>query len=51
MKNDFSQYEQRLLQMKEHEEEVIIVKGNMFLVRPATAKDIERVAKGFKCMD
>jgi hypothetical protein len=51
MNEVLSKYEAKLLAMKEHEEEVVIIKGHMFLIRPATQADIERASKSSFCMD
>lgn len=44
-------FEEHLLQMKEHEQDVIWIKGRPFIVQPATIDDIERINKGYFCMD
>lgn len=44
-------FEEHLLQMKEYEQEVIWIKGRPFIVQPATNDDIERINKGYFCMD
>jgi hypothetical protein len=44
-------FEEHLLQMKEHEQEVIVIKGRAFLIQPATGDDIKRIGKGYFCMD
>lgn len=33
------------------DEEVIFIKGQAFLIRPAEVDDLDRVNKGTKCMD
>ncbi len=44
-------FEEQLMQMKLHEEDVIWINGKAFLVRPATDNDVERIGKGYFCMD
>lgn len=44
-------FEDRILQLEEHEEDVIFIKGRPYLIKPATEDDIERVNKGFFVMD
>jgi hypothetical protein len=40
-----------LLELKEGEETIIFVGGRAFLISPATEDDIERISKGYFCMD
>lgn len=49
--NEKFPYEDELLQMKAGEEEVLFLKGRAFLVSPATDEDIERIGKGYYCID
>jgi hypothetical protein len=44
-------FEEHIMAMQPHEEEVIWIRGKAFLVRPASDNDIERVTKGYFCMD
>lgn len=41
----------RLLELKLHEQDLIMIGGRQFVVSPATEDDIERIGKGFECMD
>lgn len=43
--------EQHLLELKEHEQEVIWISGRAFIIQPATEEDIERIEKGYFCID
>lgn len=51
MNQDLSVFEPILLKLKDHEEDVISIKGRMFLVRPASQDDLDRIAKGPRSMD
>ncbi|WP_176444785.1 hypothetical protein [Paenibacillus herberti] len=44
-------YEAELLKLEEGQEEVLIIGGRAFIVSPATEADIERIGKGFFCLD
>ncbi|WP_171653829.1 hypothetical protein [Paenibacillus foliorum] len=44
-------FEQHLLQLKDHEQEVFWIDGKAFIIMPATLEDIERINKGYFCMD
>ncbi|WP_127580911.1 hypothetical protein [Paenibacillus koleovorans] len=42
-------FEEHLLQLED--EEIIWLHGKAFVISPATEDDIERIGKGFFCMD
>jgi hypothetical protein len=44
-------FEEHVMAMLPHEEEIIVIRGKSFLVRPASELDVERVNKGYFCMD
>jgi hypothetical protein len=44
-------YETFLLNMREGQEEIILINGKPFLISLATESDVERVSKGFFVMD
>lgn len=51
MNEAFKKYEEYLLQMKSHEEDIFMIRGQLFLIRPATESDLKRLSKGNFCMD
>lgn len=51
LKYNMIPYEENILQLKDHEQMVIWIEGRAFIVQPATADDIERINKGYFCMD
>ncbi|AFC32161.1 hypothetical protein PM3016_5461 [Paenibacillus mucilaginosus 3016] len=44
-------YEERILELKEHEQEIIVIKGRAFIITPATLDDVERITSGMICID
>jgi len=36
-----------LLKLKDDEEDIVIIQGRAFVVKPATEADVERVGKGY----
>ncbi|MEW9702851.1 hypothetical protein [Paenibacillus sp. SI8] len=44
-------YEEFILNIKEGDEEVIYLQGKPFVITPATEDDVERIGKGYFCMD
>jgi hypothetical protein len=44
-------HENFLLNMKEGEENVIHINDRAFIISPATEDDIERIGKGYFCLD
>lgn len=51
MEESITKYDEFLLQMQSHEEEIIFIKGHPFIIRPATENDVIRLGKGYFCMD
>ncbi|CAM3708191.1 hypothetical protein COLU111180_04265 [Cohnella lubricantis] len=41
----------QLTELGEHEETIIVIQGQAFLVTRATEDDIERIGRGYFCMD
>lgn len=37
--------------MKQHDQEVLWIKGKAFIITPASIDEIERIGKGYFCMD
>lgn len=44
-------FEDRIMALKEGEEDVIFLNGKSFVIVPATESDVERIGKGFFVMD
>lgn len=44
-------FEDRIMALKEGEEDVIHINGKSFVIVPATENDVERIEKGFFVMD
>jgi hypothetical protein len=44
-------FQEHLLQLKEGEETIIIILGQPFVISKATEDDIERIGKGYYCLD
>ncbi|UUZ80659.1 hypothetical protein LJK88_38370 [Paenibacillus sp. P26] len=48
---NFEALEKHLLEMQDHEVEIIFIQGKPFIIQPATPDDIERINIGYFCMD
>ena len=44
-------FEDHLLELEEGDETVIWIHGRAFIVTPATIDDIERIGKGYFCLE
>ena len=44
-------FESHILELREGEETIIVIKGRPILMTPATEDDIIRLQKGYFCMD
>ncbi|UKS27187.1 hypothetical protein LOZ80_38005 [Paenibacillus sp. HWE-109] len=44
-------FEDRIMDLKEGEEDVIHINGKSFVIVPATENDVERIGKGYYCLD